>query len=112
VPEEVTTDIIRCESRPEVVESFALFEVQDGGFIIGRSSIRNFGYFGGVSAPELVSDLAVADAGKYLRLYRMGRYRPTDSDGLARIRAQTKGWQQSGAQCSDHSFQLVDEAAA
>jgi len=111
VPEEVTTDTIRCESRPEVVESFALFEVRDSGFIIGRSSLRNFGYFPGVAAPELASDLAVADAGRYLRLYRMGRYRPTNLEGLARIRARTKGWQRSGSPCTDLPFQFVDEAA-
>lgn len=107
VPEEVTTDIIRCESRPEVVESFALFEVKDAGFILGRSSIRNFGYFGGVAAPELASDLAVADAGRYLRLYRMGRYRPIDHDALRRIRAKTQGWQRCGAPCSDLPFEPV-----
>lgn len=103
VPEEVTFDPWGPAEKPELIESYALFEIDPDNFIIGHATIRNFGHFGGVSAGELVSDLAVADAGKHLGLFRRGRYRPTSATRLATIRSRTKGWRRSGCFCNDIS---------
>lgn len=69
VPEEVTVDAYAPGARPELIESFALFELEAENFIIGHATLRNFGHFGGVTASELATDLAVADAGKHLELF-------------------------------------------
>lgn len=101
VPEEVTLDAYGPGERPELIESYALFELNEDRFIIGHASVRNFGHFGGVTASELASDLAVADAGKHLDLFRRGRYRPANRKTLAKIRTNTKGWLRNGSFCSD-----------
>lgn len=111
VPEQVTTDSFRRDPRPEIIESYALFELRDANFIVGSASIRNFEHFGGVEASELAGDLAVADAGKHLDLYRRGRYRPMNFDGLKRIREKTKGWQRTGSPCSDLPFAPIKQSA-
>jgi hypothetical protein len=92
VPEEVTLDAYAPGERPELIESYALFELDENRFVIGHASLRNFDHFGGVTASELASDLAGADAGKHLELFRRGRYRPANRSTLAKIRASTKGW--------------------
>lgn len=104
VPEQITTDAYRPGTRPELIESFALFELSDERFIVGRTSVRNFRRFGGVTASELASDLALADVGERLALYRQGRYDPQGLDELTRIRERTQGWRRTGAPCSDLPF--------
>lgn len=104
VPEQVTTDAYRSDTPPESIESFALFELNDERFIVGQASVRNFRHFGSVTASELASDLALADAGEHLALYRRGRYKPLDPDGLKRIRERSKGWRRTGSPCSDLPF--------
>jgi hypothetical protein len=100
VPEEVTVDIWDPAVRIERVESYAIFELDADAFIIGHAAIRNFQHFGGISASELATDLAVADAGNRLALYRRGRFRPMNAKGLAGIRARTAGWRREGVPCA------------
>jgi len=103
VPEEVTVDAWRAKEKPELIESFAIFELDADNVIIGHATIRNFGHFGSVTASELATDLAVADAGRHLELFRRGRYRPMSRSVLAGVRARTEGWRRSGCFCSDVS---------
>lgn len=101
VPEEVTVDIWDPEVRRERVESYAIFELDADNFIIGHAAMRNFQRFGGISASELATDLAVSDAGNRLALYRRGRFRPMNAKGLAGIRARTAGWRREGVPCAN-----------
>jgi hypothetical protein len=105
VPEEVTIDIWDPDVRIERVESYAIFELDTDNFIIGHAAMRNFQRFGGISASQLATDLAVADAGDRLALYRRGRFRPMSAKGLAGIRARTAGWRRDGVPCGS---QVVD----
>jgi hypothetical protein len=92
VPDELTVDIWDPDTRPELVESFALLEVDADNFIVGHSTVRNFQRFGGISASQLATDLAVAIAGRRLALYRKGRFQPMSREGVARIRSKTESW--------------------
>jgi hypothetical protein len=92
VPDELTVDIWDPDIRPELVESYALLEVDADNFIVGHSTVRNFKRFGGISASQLATDLAVANAGRRLDLYRRGRFKPMDKEGVAAIRSRTESW--------------------
>lgn len=50
-----------------MVEAYATFPLKNGRYVFGHAKPKNFGYFGGITATELVSDLAVADLGDQLR---------------------------------------------
>jgi hypothetical protein len=104
VPEQITVDAYRSDTRLELIESFALFELNQERFIAGRAGVRNFGHFGGVSASELAKDLALADAGERLLRYRQGRYQPFGLKDLKRLRDKTEGWGREGSPCSDLPF--------
>jgi uncharacterized protein DUF2726 len=104
VPEQITMDAYRPDTRLELIESFALFELNQERFIAGRARVRNFGHFGGISASELAKDLALADAGERLARYRQGRYQPFGPGDLKRLRGKTKGWRREGSSCSDLPF--------
>jgi hypothetical protein len=104
VPEQITMDAYRSDTRLELIESFAVFELNEERFIAGRAGVRNFGHFGGVSASELAKDLALADAGERLARYRQGRYQPFGLEDLKRLRDKTEGWGREGNPCSDLPF--------
>jgi hypothetical protein len=109
VPEEVTTQGHGVEPRPELIESYCIFELLDKRYVVGYAKVRNFGHFGSVSASELASDLAVADAGHKLALYRRRRFVPMSPEQLTAIRRKTKGWSRQGSPCSDFPFRLRGE---
>lgn len=102
VPEEITTPY---DAGPHgLVESICVFELADQRFIIGHAKVRDFGYFGGVYARELVGDLAVADAGERLKAFRQGAYQPASRATLQTIRRRTVGWSRQGHAASDLPF--------
>jgi hypothetical protein len=102
VPEEVTTPY--DAGHQGVVESVCIFELAGQRFIIGHARVRDFGYFGGVYAHELVDDLAVADAGERLKACRQGAYQPASRATLQAIRKRTAGWSRQGHAASDLPF--------
>jgi hypothetical protein len=106
VPEQVTTRTWGVEIRPELVKSYAIFELNDRQFILGHAAVRNFDRFGEVSAADLASDLALADAGKKLAFFRCNRLRPLEDAGLAKLRGRTRGWIREGNLCDDTPYKM------
>jgi hypothetical protein len=92
VPDELTVDIWDPDTHHELVKSYALLEVNGDNFIVGYAAVRNFERFGGISASQLATDLAVANAGHRLALYRKGRFKPMSASGVAGIRSKTEHW--------------------
>lgn len=103
VPEQMSTRNFGGEPCKEL-ESFCVFELNEGRFIIGYAKLRNFGYFGGVSAWELVNDLAVADCGDKLRLYRKAEGVASSAEQLTAIRRRTVGWTRQGMMLDDLAY--------
>lgn len=90
------------------VAAYATLQLRDETFVIGRASLKNFGRFGGITATELVRDLAVADLGDQLAKVIGGeRAAQTDAD-FANLNARTDGWHRSGSIIGPYSMRLKD----
>ena len=81
--------------------SYAVLELDGPRFIVGEARLRNFHYFGGVGAWELVRDLAVVDCDDRLKRFTAGQVVPTSVEQMAALRVQTEGWWREGQMCSD-----------
>jgi very-short-patch-repair endonuclease len=95
-------------SDEDEIEAYAAVALAGGNFILGYARLKNFGGFGGISARELASDVAVADAGDLLRRYLDGEIPPTTREEFEQLNARTKQWRREGAPLSDYSFSLQD----
>jgi hypothetical protein len=97
-PETVNTT---PQSNPEFHEAYSILPLVDGRYVIGRARLRNFGWFAGLGAWELATDLAVADCGDKLRAFRAGKLTASGAEQLSALRARTKGWSRQGSLLSD-----------
>jgi Protein of unknown function (DUF2726) len=96
-PEEIITPWRRPDEA-EIVEAYALLQIRPEGYIVGRARLRNHPVFiPGVSPRSLAAAVAVADAGRQLKLVISGDMPPpaTKAD-ITALRARTSGWLSQG----------------
>jgi Protein of unknown function (DUF2726) len=98
VPEQLTTPWPRGDAPDEeFIESWAIIQLADGGYVMGQAKLGNFPVFiPGVTARGLASSVAVGDAGRQLQLVLAGTVPASDSDDLSALRERTAGWQSLG----------------
>lgn len=104
VPEERTSRHPFAETAPDEIECYTVLPLHRERYIIGHARLRNFKNFGGLPASQLVSDLAVADAGVLLERYIDGEHPPTTADEFAHFNECTKDWWRQGAMIGPYSF--------
>lgn len=90
------------------VEAYATLPLKDGRFVIGNASLKNFGRFGGITATELVCDLAVADLGDRLRQVLKGQSAAQTGVDFAALNARTGNWHRQGSIIGPYSMKLKD----
>jgi hypothetical protein len=96
--EELTPPWPRGDERDvEVVESWAIIGLTNGGYVLGQAKLRNFPVFiPGVTARNLAASVAVGDAGRQLGLVLAGQRPPDSADDMLSLRARTDAWTSQG----------------